>query len=163
MSGQRGGDQDRGGLAVWARGAVRRHVPTHEVSFQVLRGTAVEVNEFNRWPLFRAAEDLLERFRARNPEEEFQLGLVRVPVPAFPELSFREATANALVHRDYTLLGPVLVQWRDDRLRSAAPVGFLPASCSRTCSLRLPIPEARSWRTHSSGRGWWSGRAGGSI
>lgn len=122
--------------------ALRRHIPTHEVAFQVLRGTAVEVNEFNRWPLFRAADDLLVRFRARNLEEEFQLGLVRIPVPTFPELSYREATANALVHRDYTLLGPVLVQWHDDRLEISSPGGF-PAGIMLTNLLVAP-PRPRS-------------------
>ena len=104
--------------------ALRRLVPTHEVAFQVLSGTAVEVNEFVRWPLFRAAEGLESRFAARNTEEEFQSGLLRVAIPAFPAVSFREALANALVHRDYTRLGAVHVQWQDDRLEISNPGGF---------------------------------------
>ena len=104
--------------------SIRRHIPTHEVAFQVLRGTTVEVNESNRWPLFRAAEDLLTRFRARNTEEEFQFGLARIAVPTYVEQSFREAIANAFVHRDYTRLGTVLVQWHEDRLEISSPGGF---------------------------------------
>ncbi len=140
--GQRGAIRIGAILLFGREESVRRHVPTHEVAFQVLRGTAVEVNEFNHWPLFRAAEDLLERFRARNPEEEFQLGLVRVPVPAFPELSFREATANALVHRDYTLLGPVLVQWRDDQLEISSPGGLPPGIMLTNLLIAPPHPRS---------------------
>ncbi|MEW6048134.1 MAG: AAA family ATPase, partial [Bacillota bacterium] len=31
--------------------ALRRYVPTHEVAFQVLSDTRVEVNDFFHWPL----------------------------------------------------------------------------------------------------------------
>ncbi len=106
--------------------AVQRFVPTHEVAFQVLRGTDVEVNDFFRWPLFRVADELLGRFRARNTEEEIQMGLLRIGVPEYPEASFREAVANALVHRDYTRLGAAHVQWMDTSLEISNP-GGLPA------------------------------------
>lgn len=114
-----------GALLLFGREAeLHRHVPTHEVAFQVLRGTAIEVNEFFRWPLFRVADELAARFQARNTEEEIQLGLLRIGIPAYPEASFREALANALVHRDYTRLGAVHVQWLDESLEVSSPGGF---------------------------------------
>jgi ATP-dependent DNA helicase RecG len=64
--------------------ALRRHLPTHEVAFQVLGGTSVEVNEFFRWPLLRIADELGTRFRARNREEEIEMGLLRIGVPEIP-------------------------------------------------------------------------------
>lgn len=106
--------------------ALRRFVPTHEVAFQVLRGTDVEVDDFFRWPLFRVADELLRRFQARNTEEEIQVGLLRIGIPEYPQASFREAVANALVHRDYTRLGAVHVQWSDTSLEISNP-GGLPA------------------------------------
>jgi ATP-dependent DNA helicase RecG len=70
------------------------------------------------------ADNLLERFRARNSEEEVPVGLLRIGIPAYPETSFREALANGLVHRDYTRLGAVHVQWHEDRIEISSPGGF---------------------------------------
>jgi len=104
--------------------ALRRFLPTHEVAFQVMRGTRVEVNEFFRWPLLRMMDEILSRFRARNREEEFPVGMLRVGVPDYPERAFREAVANALVHRDYTRPGAVHIQWHDDHMVISNPGGF---------------------------------------
>lgn len=114
-----------GALLLFGRAdALLRHVPTHEAAFQVLRGTSVETNDFLHWPLFRVAEELLARFQVRNPEQELQLGLIRYGVPLVPEVAVREAIANALVHRDYTRMGAVVVQMTDDALVVSSPGGF---------------------------------------
>lgn len=104
--------------------ALARFIPTHEVAFQVLIGTQVEVNEFFRLPLLRLMEELLSRFRARNREQEVQLGLLRIGVPNYSERAFREGLANALIHRDYSRMGAVHVQWYPDRLEISNPGGF---------------------------------------
>jgi len=104
--------------------ALQRFLPTHEVAFQVLRGQEVQVNEFFRWPLLRVMEEVLQRFRARYQEEEVMVGLFRVGVPEYSERAFREAVANALVHRDYTRLGAVHIQWYDDHIVISNPGGF---------------------------------------
>ena len=104
--------------------ALRRHLPAHEVAFQVLHGTAVDVNDFVRWPLLHVMEAFEERFNARNREQELQVGLFRIGVPDYPHIAFREGLANALIHRDYTRLGSVFVQWHDDHLEISSPGGF---------------------------------------
>jgi len=104
--------------------ALRRLMPTHEVAFQVLSGQKVEVNEFFRWPLLRVMEECEQRFAARNREQEILVGMLRVGVPNYPPAAFREALANALIHRDYTRLGAVHVQWHADRLEISNPGGF---------------------------------------
>ena len=101
-----------------------RFLPTHEAAFQVLRGQKVEVNDFFRWPLLRLMEEFEQRFAARNREQEILVGMLRVAVPDYPPAAFREALANALIHRDYTRLGAVHVQWHDDRLEISNPGGF---------------------------------------
>ena len=63
-------------------------LPTHEVAFQVLRGERVQVNEFFRYPLLRAMEEVLQRFRAHYREEEVMVGLLRVGVPEYSERHF---------------------------------------------------------------------------
>jgi len=113
------------GLLLFGKEAsLRRFLPTHEVAFQVLQGQRVEVNEFFRYPLLRVMEEVLQRFRARYREEEVMVGLLRVGVPEYSERAFREAVANAFIHRDYTRLGAVHIQWHDDRIEISNPGGF---------------------------------------
>jgi len=117
-----------GVLLVGHEKAIRDFVPTHEAAFQVLRPKQqVEVNEFFRGPLvklFRRFEDFLV---ARNPEEEFSLGIQRIGVPRYSLEAFREALANALVHRDYTL--NYMVQVKIDHVEGGlvitSPGGFV--------------------------------------
>lgn len=104
--------------------ALRRFLPTHETAFQVLPGIEIEINEFHRWPLLRSMEEILRGFRARNREREILVGLLRIGVPDYSERAFREALANALIHRDYTRLGAVHVQWRSDQIEISNPGGF---------------------------------------
>lgn len=113
------------GLLLFGREeALGRLLPTHEVAFQVLRGQEVEVNDFFRWPLLRVMEEIEARFRARCGEAEIQVGMLRIGVPDYPPAAFREALANALVHRDYARLGTVHVQWHEDRIELSSPGGF---------------------------------------
>jgi ATP-dependent DNA helicase RecG len=113
------------GLLLFGREeSLRRLLPVHEVAFQVLSGLEVRVNDFFRWPLLRLMDELLARFRALNREEELLVGMLRVGVPDYPPAAFREGVANALIHRDYTRLGAVHVQWHDDRIEMSNPGGF---------------------------------------
>lgn len=113
------------GLLLFGREeALKRLLPTHEVAFQVLAGQKVEVNDFFRWPLLRAMEECEQRFAARNREQEILVGMLRIGVPDYPSAAFREALANALIHRDYTRLGAVHIQWHPDRLEISNPGGF---------------------------------------
>ena len=101
-------------LLVGKEAALREYVPAHEVAFQVLRGLDVAVNEFRRWPLLRVHEWLTEAIGVRNEEQELMVGGVRIDVPLYDRAGVREVINNALVHRDYTSLGAVHVQLRDD-------------------------------------------------
>lgn len=126
-----GGTADRvdrvrvaGLLMLGRRDALERLLPTHEVAFQVLSGTRIAMNDFFRWPLIRAAEELAARFDARNQQEELDVGHLRVGIPDYSPAGFREAVHNALVHRDYTRTGAVHVQWRDTEIEVSSPGGF---------------------------------------
>jgi ATP-dependent DNA helicase RecG len=105
-----------------------RFLPSHEVAFQELAETQVVVNDFFRWPLLGVMDELLGRFRARYRETEIQVGFKRVGIPDYSEKAFREAVANALIHRDYTRLNAVFFSGERIALRSVAPDGF-PKGC----------------------------------
>ena len=114
------------GLLVLGREkALREHLPTHEVAFQVLRRGRVEVNEFFRGPLVRISNQVYERFRARLREEELMVGMQRIGVPEYTPMAFREAVHNALLHRDYALLGTIYVQWYEGHIEVSNPGGFV--------------------------------------
>jgi len=104
---------------------LRRHVPAHEVAFQVLEGTDVQVNEFFRKPLLQTFEEIEILFKARVKEQEIEAGLFRVPIPNYDRRAFREGFINALVHRDYSRLGAVHVRLDENGLTLSSPGGFV--------------------------------------
>lgn len=104
--------------------ALRRLLPTHELAFQALSGTRVNVNDFLRWPLIKVSDELTNRFNARNTEQELMIGAVRAGIPNYSRAGFREALHNALVHRDYAMSGAAHVFWRDDEIEITNPGGF---------------------------------------
>jgi ATP-dependent DNA helicase RecG len=121
--------------------ALKTFLPTHEMAFQVLEGTNVRVNNFLRHPLLKAFQYLEEHFSVRYQEQELNYGLFRVPVPNFEKRAFREALVNALVHRDYTRLGAVHVQWENDGISLSNPGGF-PAGVTQDNLLTVrPTPR----------------------
>jgi ATP-dependent DNA helicase RecG len=144
-------------LLVGKEEALRHHLPAHEVAFQVLRGLDVAVNEFRRWPLLRIQEWLMEAIGVRNEEQELMVGGVRIGVPRYDRAGIREAINNALIHRDYTQLGAVHVQLRDDHARVGNPGGFVQGV--RPDNLSSQSRATRGWPTRSSGSAWWSALA----
>ena len=112
-------------------------VPTHEVAFQVLRGTDVIFNEFYRWPLGRIFQQLMDHMRTIITEQEIMIGLFRVGVPSIDRNAFREALVNALTHRDYAALGQIYVMLKDEELTVSSPGGFL---CGVTIENLLRVP-----------------------
>ena len=113
------------GLLLFGReDSLDRFLPTHEAAFQKLTGIQIEMNEFFRYPLLRVMDELLSRFHTRSQEEEVLVGMLRIGVPDYAERAFREALANAFIHRDYTRLGSVHVQWHPHQIEISNPGGF---------------------------------------
>lgn len=105
--------------------AIARVLPAYEIGFQELDDRLeVRASEIRRTPLLRAMLQLADRVKARNPEEEVEIGLFRLPLPRYAEVAVRELIANALVHRDYTLPGPTLVEIAGESLIVSNPGGF---------------------------------------
>lgn len=131
-------------LLLGRESALRERVPTHEFAFQVLAQQAVRFNEFRRFPLLKALDWLETNFRPYNPEEELQVGLFRVPVPMVDMAAFREAVANALIHRDYHRLGAVHVRLEDDALVVSNPGGLVEGVTLANLLVTEPRPRNRA-------------------
>ena len=112
-------------LLIGKESSLRQLVPTHELAFQVLAQEAVKLNEFRRFPLLKALDWLETNFRPYNPEAEIRIGMFRVPVPKVDMDAFREAVANALIHRDYHRLGAVHVRLENEALVVSNPGGLV--------------------------------------
>ena len=105
---------------------IRDFVPTYEVAFQVLKdGLEVSVNDYMRKPLVEAFDCIVERFSARIEEDEQLVGGRRRAAPNYDISGFREALVNALVHRDYAVLGAVIVKIDHYGLSFYNPGGFI--------------------------------------
>ncbi len=131
-------------LLIGRETALRDKVPTHEFAFQVLAREAVAFNEFRRFPLLKALDWLETNFRPYNPEREIQVGLFRVPVPKVDMGAFREAVANALVHRDYHRLSAVHVRLDDDGLTISNPGGLVEGVTLDNLLITEPRPRNRT-------------------
>jgi ATP-dependent DNA helicase RecG len=112
-------------LLIGRTASLRRLVPTHEVLFQVLDGTKVEVNLGERYALIQIVEWLDLLSQPVNKEQEFNTGLFRIGIARVDVDALREAINNALVHRDYARRGPVRVCWQKNDLIISNPGGFV--------------------------------------
>ncbi len=100
-------------------------LPTHEICFHVLDSQGnVKVNESFKGPLLRTIEEIGSRFAVRNEEREVMLGMYRVPIPDYAPEGFREAVNNAVLHRDYSRMEAIYIQWQPDHILITNPGGF---------------------------------------
>ena len=105
--------------------SIKRYIPTHSASFQVLSGTDIKVNDDFCLPLLSTIEKINDYMTAWNHEQELEMGIFRVSVPDFNKRAFREAIVNAFSHRDYSKMGRVRVAINDEGLIIANPGGFI--------------------------------------
>lgn len=112
-------------LLIGRKNALKRHMPTAEASIQVLVGTDIKVNESFYLPILAAFEKISDAFSAWNHSEEIVQGLFRITIPDYDPRAFREALVNAFCHRDYSVLGRVLVQINDEGMTISNPGGFI--------------------------------------
>lgn len=131
-------------LLIGRESVLQQRVATHELAFQVLAQQAVRFNEFRRFPLLKALDWLETNFRPYNPEQELQVGLFRVPVPLVDMAAFREAVANALIHRDYHRMGAVHVRLENDALVISNPGGLVDGVTLANLLVTEPRPRNRA-------------------
>lgn len=84
--------------------------------------TKVSRNDLWRVGLLQVIEKIENIFSSPvNPEEEIQVGLFNLRIPAFPLEVVREVVLNAVTHRDYTNPGEVLISERRSSISTSPP------------------------------------------
>lgn len=132
------------GLLLFAKKeALRRFVGTYGYVFQRVSNGIVVHNEDVGENIIQAFSRFEEFCKAFKREDELIVDAVRYGVPVYDEMALREGFANAIAHRDYSLLGAIrvleneaglfitspgeLIQGlRSDRLIGASPRGRNP-------------------------------------
>lgn len=112
-------------LMIGKKEALKQHMPTAEASIQVLSGTDIKINESFISPILSAFERINDYFSAWNGSEEMEFGMFRMTIPDYDIRAFREALVNAFCHRDYSMLGRVLVQINDFGMTISNPGSFI--------------------------------------
>jgi ATP-dependent DNA helicase RecG len=105
--------------------ALKKYMPTAESSIQIFSGTDLKVNQSFHSPILSTFEKILEYFTAWNSSEEMQVGLYRITIPDYDIKAFREALVNAFCHRDYSVLGRVIVKMNEEGMTISNPGGFI--------------------------------------
>ncbi|MCE5224097.1 putative DNA binding domain-containing protein [bacterium] len=131
-------------LLIGKEESIRRFIPTHEVAFQVLKEHRVVINQYFRSSLLKIIEKVEDLFTSRITEDEMQIGLARQAVPNYDLSAFREAFINAIVHRDFSRMGTVLVQIDDYGMTITNPGGFMEGVNLQNLIHIQPMPRNRS-------------------
>lgn len=123
----RGKQVTRAGFLLVGR-AVRLSVllPGHEVIYlHYSSPTDLDFRLDLKAPLLQSLERLTEAINARNPFRTLKSGLFHTDIPAFPDVTFREAILNALIHRNYLESGSVYVRHAEREMVISSPGGFI--------------------------------------
>jgi ATP-dependent DNA helicase RecG len=76
--------------------------------------------------LFKQIDEVLVYLHVFNRVCGTFEGVYRIDHPDYPDVTFREAYVNALIHRDYYIEGSILVSMFDDRLEFMSLGGIMP-------------------------------------
>ena len=107
--------------------------------------TRVSRNDLWRFGLLQVIEKIENIFSSPvNPEEEIQIGLFNLRIPAFPLDVVREVVLNAVTHRDYTNPGEVLIRHASQELVVTSPGGFIGGITLQNILRHESVPRNRT-------------------
>jgi len=93
--------------------------------------------------LFQQLEDTFNYLSLCNRTEAIFHGLERVERTAYPEEALREALLNALVHRDYSYSGSIIINVGPDRMEFISIGGLLPGLSTEDIKNGISQPRNR--------------------
>ena len=129
-------------LLLGKESSLQKFMPTQAVHFQVIDAKGdVKVNDTFRVGLLKIISEIESRFAVRNEEREVNVGLFRLPIPDYSLIGFREAINNALLHRDYSRLDSVYIQWYSDHILISSPGSFPPGITTANILVHEPKPR----------------------
>ena len=97
--------------------------------------------EFNG-SVFRQFEDAVQYLALCNRTSSEIKGVVRIDRQDYPEEAIREALLNALVHRDYSFSGSIIINVNDNKMEFISIGGLLPGLS--TDDIRIGISQPRN-------------------
>ena len=92
--------------------------------------------------IFKQLEDTFNYLMLCNKTEAVFRGLERIEKQDYPEEAMREALLNALVHRDYSFSGSIIINVNDTRMEFISIGGLVPGLS--TDDIRLGISQPRN-------------------
>lgn len=107
--------------------AIRSYLPNASISLEYrLNESAIQFDDrkFFNGAYLLAVEELWATINLRNSKRAVRQGAYMVDIPFFNEDVIREALNNAVVHRDYTNEGEILIKQSTEKIEFANPGGF---------------------------------------
>lgn len=135
------------GLLLFGKdGTIREYCPQHQVHY-VFQTSDVSVsrNDSYRCSLLNVIERVEQIFSSPvNPEQELSVGLFKLRIPAYPLEVVREASLNAMTHRDYSDPGEILIRHTRKELVITSPGGFIAGITPDNILRHEPISRNRT-------------------
>lgn len=132
-------------LILFGKGsALQERLPNHFIQYQVFgEGGRLLKNERFSSSIAEIFSTLLEFPELNRNSDEFRFRGRAITIPEYPEDSRREAIANALVHRDYTLPSGVMIQIFGGQLLVINSGSFPPGVNDQNILTAPPTPRNR--------------------
>ncbi|MBQ7153633.1 MAG: putative DNA binding domain-containing protein [Clostridia bacterium] len=92
--------------------------------------------------VFRQFEDAVNYLALCNKTASTIIGVVRIDKQDYPEEAIREALLNALVHRDYSFSGSIIINVNDNKMEFISLGGLMPGLTTE--DIRLGISQPRN-------------------
>ena len=92
--------------------------------------------------VFKQFEDVVNYLALCNKTASTIKGLVRTDKPDYPEEAIREALLNALVHRDYSFSGSIIINVNDSKMEFISLGGLLPSLSTE--DIRIGVSQPRN-------------------
>ena len=104
--------------------------------------TTFKDNKEFRGSIFTQLEDTFDYLMLCNRTTASFKGLERIEKQDYPEEALREALLNAMVHRDYSYSGSIIINVNDERIEFISIGGLLPGLS--TADIRIGISQPRN-------------------